>query len=74
MSVMNHATDVEEDIINQFNILESKVFVLQETCNRIEARLGKMEALARKNGMDLKEDTKPTKQSQPMEGETCTIN
>ena len=76
MSVMNYPTDVEEELINQFNTLESKVFILQETCNTIEARLSKMEALARKHGVDLKVDTKTAtaKASQSTEGEACTIN
>jgi len=68
MSVLNNTADFEENLVNQFDILESKVLDLKMTVSMLETRLSKIEALAKKNGIDLKSD------NPIVEGDTCTIN
>ena len=65
MSVINDKT---HDLIVEFNELESKVLIVLEQLNSIEKRLKKIEACAKKAGVDL------TPNDTLVEGDTCTIN
>lgn len=68
---MNHRSDIEDELINEYNILEAKVFTLQEQFNNVTQRLAKLESLAKQNGFSVDPSTENKKQ---IEGDTCTIN
>ena len=63
MSVISDHTD---DLINEFNELESKVFVLIEMVKGMEKRIKTIEHMAKKHGIDLEKEQ--------VEADTCTIN
>jgi len=63
MSVINDHTD---DLIKEFNELESKVFILIELVQGLEKRVKAIETVAKKQGIHLENET--------VEADTCTIN
>ena len=63
MSVINDNTD---ELITEFNELESKVFVLIEALKKVETRLKALEAIAKKHGHEVSEGK--------VEADVCTIN
>lgn len=63
MSVIN---DTNDDLIKEFNELESKVFVLIEMVQKMERKMKVIEGIAKRQGIDLSEDH--------VEADTCTIN
>lgn len=68
MSVMSNDDDMHE-LINEFNILESKVFVLAATIERLEQRLAKIEKMA-----DIETPKAATRTTTAQdEHEQCTI-
>jgi len=73
MSVLNHNDDIQEELINEFNTLESKFFILEAQVNRLEKTMNgittALKKLAAEKGIVL------TTTSNGEEGsETCTIN
>lgn len=63
MSVMN---DHSDELIKEFNELESKVLILIENMQTMDKRIKVLEQIARKHGINVKEEK--------VEADTCTIN
>jgi hypothetical protein len=63
MSVMN---DHSDELIKEFNELESKVMILIENMQTMDKRIKALEQIARKHGINVKEEK--------VEADTCTIN
>lgn len=63
MSVMN---DHSDELITEFNQLESKVLILIENMQIMDKRIKALEQIARKHGINVKEEN--------VEADTCTIN
>lgn len=73
MSVLNHGSDIQEELINEFNVLESKFFMLEAQVNRLEKTVNgitsALKKLATEKGIVLATSTGGDDGS-----ETCTIN
>ena len=63
MSVIN---DHSEELIIEFNQLESKVLILIENMQIMNRRLKALEQVAKKHGIEVDKE--------PVEADTCTIN
>lgn len=73
MSVLNHNDDIQEELINEFNTLESKFFILEAQVNRLEKTMNgittALKKLAAEKGIVLATTSNGEEGS-----ETCTIN
>lgn len=63
MSVMN---DYSQELITEFNELESKVLILLENMKEMNKRIKALEQIAKKAGHDPEDER--------VEADTCTIN
>ena len=63
MSVMN---DHSDELIVEFNQLESKVLILIENMQLMNKRIKALEQLAKKHGIEVDKE--------PVEADHCTIN
>ena len=79
MSVMSHNDDLQEELINEFNKLECKFFVLEAQVKRLDKAVNSMIAMlktvAKEKGIDIDTGVVPPK---PIGGsddgtETCIL-